>query len=62
MPALTTSPSPTTGLSLPRFEDQDCRSALKILIWGVMSGQVNKSLQVIITAINQVLHDQESRG
>jgi len=27
-----------------------------------MSGQVNKSLQVIITAINQVLHDQESRG
>jgi len=27
-----------------------------------MSGRVSKSLQVIITAINQVLHDQESRG
>ena len=32
--ALTTYPSPTTGLSPPRFEDQEGRPALKILICG----------------------------
>src|SRR4029077_13190281 len=44
LPALTTSPSPTTGHSLPRFEDQDCGSARKILVCEVTSGGLNESL------------------
>jgi len=32
MHAVTTSPSRTTALSLPRFDDRDGRSALKILV------------------------------
>src|SRR6266487_6491522 len=45
MPAVTTSPSPTTGHSLPRFEGQDYGSALKILVpngLGVTSRRLNE--------------------